>query len=108
VWSPCAGPTLGAASVLAAQGKDLGQVAAVMAAFGAGAAAPLLLLGLISREALTGWRKRLMEGARRGKMLLGILLLALGASIASGLDKRVETMLVDASPAWLSELSSRY
>jgi cytochrome c-type biogenesis protein len=28
VWSPCVGPTLGAASVLAAQGEDLGTVAA--------------------------------------------------------------------------------
>ena len=27
VWSPCAGPTLGAASLLAAQGSSLGQVA---------------------------------------------------------------------------------
>jgi cytochrome c biogenesis protein CcdA len=108
VWSPCVGPTLGAASVLAAQGKDLGQVAAVMAAFGVGAATPLLLLGLISREALMGWRKRLLEGARRGKMLLGVVLLALGVLIATGLDRRMETMLVDASPAWLSELTSRY
>ena len=30
IWSPCVGPTLGAASVLAAQGRDLGAVAAVM------------------------------------------------------------------------------
>ena len=28
VWSPCVGPTLGAASLLAAQGRDLGQVGA--------------------------------------------------------------------------------
>lgn len=28
VWSPCVGPTLGAASLLAAQGRDLGEVAA--------------------------------------------------------------------------------
>jgi cytochrome c-type biogenesis protein len=28
VWSPCVGPTLGAASLLAAQGRDLPQVAA--------------------------------------------------------------------------------
>ena len=47
VWSPCVGPTLGAASVLAAQGKDLGQVAMTMFAFGIGTAAPLLLLGLL-------------------------------------------------------------
>ena len=36
VWSPCVGPTLGAASVLASQGHDLPAVAAVMVAFGAG------------------------------------------------------------------------
>ena len=29
VWSPCVGPTLGAASVLASQGKDLGAVAEI-------------------------------------------------------------------------------
>src|SRR5687767_981181 len=34
VWSPCVGPTLGAASLLASQGSDLGQVAATMAVFG--------------------------------------------------------------------------
>ena len=28
VWSPCVGPTLGAASLLAAQGRDLGEVGA--------------------------------------------------------------------------------
>jgi cytochrome c-type biogenesis protein len=36
VWSPCVGPTLGADSVLASQGRDLGAVAAVMIAFGLG------------------------------------------------------------------------
>jgi len=46
VWSPCVGPTLGAASILAAQGRDLGEVATVMLAFGLGAALPLAALGL--------------------------------------------------------------
>ena len=44
VWSPCVGPTLGAASVLASRGESLGQ-ALVMTAFGIGAALPLLVLG---------------------------------------------------------------
>jgi cytochrome c-type biogenesis protein len=52
VWSPCVGPTLGAASVLASQGKDLGAVIVTMLAFGIGAALPLVLLGLVSREAM--------------------------------------------------------
>ena len=52
VWTPCVGPTLGAASLLAAQGRDLPQVAASMLVFGIGAALPLLIIGLLSRAAL--------------------------------------------------------
>jgi len=33
IWSPCVGPTLGAASMLAAQGQDLVQVSATMLMF---------------------------------------------------------------------------
>ena len=46
VWSPCVGPTLGAASVLAAQGRSLGLVALTMLSFGFGSALPLIVLGL--------------------------------------------------------------
>jgi len=108
VWSPCAGPTLGAASVLAAQGKDLGHVALTMFAFGLGTAAPLLLLGLLSREALLRWRDRLMAAGKSGKVALGGLLVAVGLMIVSGLDKAVETALVNASPAWLTALTTRF
>ena len=38
VWSPCVGPTLGAASVLAARAENLTFVALTMIAFGIGAA----------------------------------------------------------------------
>ena len=108
VWSPCVGPTLGAASVLAAQGKDLGMVAATMLAFGLGAAAPLLALGLLSREALRRGRRRLLAAGKTGKYALGALLVAVGVLIMSGLDKRLETALVDASPAWLTNLTTRF
>jgi cytochrome c biogenesis protein CcdA len=108
VWSPCVGPTLGAASMLASRGEDLGQVSLVMTAFGIGAALPLLLLGLLSREALVAWRGRLLNAGRAGKMALGGVLLTLGLMIASGLDKRIETFLVDLSPAWLTALTTRF
>ena len=108
VWSPCVGPTLGAASVLAAQSKDLGTVALTMIAFGIGAAAPLVALGLISREAMMRWRDRLLAAGKGGKYLLGALLLAVGVLILSGLDKQLETALVNASPAWLTQLTTRF
>ncbi len=108
VWSPCVGPTLGAASVLAAQGKDLGTVALTMLAFGVGTALPLLLLGLLSRQALLRWRDRLLSLGHTGKIALGALLLAVGLMIVTGLDKAVETVLVNTSPAWLTALTTRF
>jgi cytochrome c-type biogenesis protein len=108
VWSPCVGPTLGAASILAAKGENLGQVALTMVAFGIGAGLPLILLGLVSREAFTRWRGRLMEAGKGGKALLGGFLVAVGLLVASGLDKRLETLLVDASPAWLTKVTTQF
>ena len=108
VWTPCVGPTLGAASLLAAKGENLGQVALTMLAFGIGAALPLMLLGFLSREAMQRWRGRLLEAGKGGKTLLGALLLAIGLLIATGLDKRLEAALVDASPEWLTNLTTRF
>lgn len=108
VWSPCVGPTLGAASLLAAQGKDLPQVALTMAVFGIGAALPLILLGLLSRVTLMSVRSRLMSAGKLGKGLLGAAFILIGAAIISGADKRVEAALVDASPQWLTELTTSF
>ena len=108
VWSPCVGPTLGAASILAAKGENLGQVALTMIAFGIGAALPLIAIGLLSREASSRWRGRLMEAGKGGKALLSALLIAIGLLVATGIDKRLETLLVDASPAWLTRLTTQF
>ncbi len=108
VWSPCAGPTLGAASLLAAQGSSLGQDTLTMLAFGIGAAAPLVGIGLASRQAMVRWRDRLIASGKGAKIALGLLLVVLGAMIVSGFDKRLETVLVDWSPQWLTDLTTRF
>lgn len=108
VWSPCVGPTLGAASLLAAQGKDLGAAAAVMAAFGAGAAVPLVLVGLLSRQALMRWRGRLMQAGGTGKYILGGTAITVATLILTGSDKIVEAALVNVSPMWLVRLTTGY
>ncbi|ABY28613.1 cytochrome c biogenesis CcdA family protein [Methylorubrum extorquens] len=108
VWSPCVGPTLGAASLLAAQGRDLGTVAATMLVFGLGAALPLVALGMLSREVLIRWRARMMGIGKGLKLTLGVILVATGALILSGYDRALETTLVDASPDWLTALTTRF
>ncbi|MDH4440199.1 MAG: cytochrome c biogenesis CcdA family protein [Rhizobium sp.] len=108
IWSPCVGPTLGAASLLAARGENLGQVVIAMTAFGLGAALPLILLGSLSKAAIARVRGRLMTIGQRGKAVFGVLLVITGLLVVSGLDKRVETVLLDLSPVWLSDLTTRY
>ena len=108
VWAPCVGPTLGAASVLAARGENLGAVAAVMLAFGLGAGLPLALLGMLSRAALMRWRDRMMGAGKGLKAALGAGLVAFGLLVLTGLDKRVEAAVVEASPAWLTQLTTRF
>ncbi len=108
VWSPCVGPTLGAASLLAAHGRDLPQVALTMMIFGIGAALPLVLLGLLSRATLAGFRARLMMAGKLGKALLGAAFILIGTVVVSGADKHIEAALVDASPQWLTQLTTSF
>jgi cytochrome c biogenesis protein CcdA len=108
IWSPCVGPTLGAASLLAAQGKDLGQVALTMFAFGIGAALPLLGLGWLSRETLVRWRGTLLSAGSGLKSALALLFVVIGVVIISGTDKTLETFLVEASPQWLTNLTTSF
>lgn len=108
VWSPCVGPTLGAAVVLASQGSDLSQVALMMGTFGLGAALPVLGLAYLSRSAMLKVRGKLMQAGKTGKALLGAGMIVIAALILTGADKPIETALVEHSPAWLTALTTRY
>ena len=106
VWSPCVGPTLGAAVTLASQGRDLGQVTLTMAAFGIGAGLPLIVLGLISRQAMLRMRGKLLAAGNLGKRVLGSLMLLLGVMIITGADKAFEAWTLQHAPDWLVRLTT--
>jgi cytochrome c-type biogenesis protein len=107
-WSPCVGPTLGAASLLAAQGQALGHVAVTMLAFALGASLPLIGLGVLWRRLASRWRGALRGAGRHGRAALGAVASLTGLLIVTGLDRPVEAFLVDASPAWLTQLTTRF
>jgi len=108
VWSPCVGPTLGAASTLAAQGRQLPQIALLMLLFGLGAGTPLVAIGSLSREAMQRLRGRLLAAGQLGSGLLGVALLLIGLAILTGWDRGVETWVVEHSPDWLTQLTTRF
>ena len=103
VWSPCVGPTLGAALGLAARGDTLAHATAIMAAFGLGSATLLLTAGYASR-AVIGQRLRLLEAGKSGRFVFGIVLLLVGASVASGADKVIESLVLARLPQWWIDL----
>lgn len=106
VWSPCVGPTLGATMTLASQGENLGHAAVVMALFGIGAGLPLIVLGMLSHQAMMRFKNKLSATGKTGKLLLGTLLLVMGILIITGLDKAFEVWMLAHAPEWLTRLST--
>lgn len=108
IWSPCSGPSLGAAVALAAQAGSLGEAALRMFVFGLGAATILLALAYGSRSAILGRRNTLMVAAAWVKPAAGILFVLVGLAVLSGADKVVESYLVDLAPDWLTDVTTRF
>jgi cytochrome c-type biogenesis protein len=89
-------------------GRDLARVALAMLAFGLGAALPLWILGMLSRDFVLRWRNQMLSAGFGMKIAFGLLFVAIGMLVLSGFDKRVEATLVDASPQWLTNLTTRF
>lgn len=106
-WSPCVGPTLGAAVTLAASGHDALSAMGTMLAFGVGAAVPMALLAYGSRAAL-GRRGRLAGVGQRGRQLMGWGLVAVALLVLTGADHLIETMLTRHMPDGLLNLVTRF
>lgn len=108
VWSPCVGPTLGGAIVLASQGSHLPQVGLLMGVFGFGAALPVIGLATVSRSAAQHMRGQLLQAGKFGKIVMGGLMVGVAILILTGWDRSVEAWLVTHSPLWLTSLTTRF
>jgi cytochrome c-type biogenesis protein len=104
-WSPCIGPTLGAAIGLAAAGESLGQALLVMVFFSLGAASVMLALSYGARGLIAGRRARLQALAPFAKPVLAGALIVIGLGLAFGLDRQIEGWMLDRLPAWLTDFS---
>lgn len=103
VWTPCSGPLLATAlSLVAAEGGALSG-GVILGLFGIGAAIPLVLVSYASRGFINSSRRLVLKHAYRIKYGFGALILLVGISILTGLDKRLEAVLVGLMPdGWVS------
>jgi peroxiredoxin len=81
-WSPCIGPTLGAAMTLAAQ-QDVGTAIFLITAYCLGLGIPFLITALMLDSA-QGILRRLNKHMNKIKVVSGIILIAIGFLVASG------------------------
>jgi len=104
VWLPCVGPTLGAAIALASMGQNMAMAFLVMFVFGIGTASVLVFAGLVSGRMLSRWRPGILRQGGRAKLLLGWMLLLLGALVLTGVDKILEAWALGILPDWATTL----
>ena len=96
-WSPCVGPLLGAALLVAARSEDPARGALLLTAYAAGIGVPFLLasLGLASSPGIS---ERLRRVGPRLERVAGGLLVVLGALLASGTYAHLTSYLARFTP----------
>lgn len=105
VWSPCIGPTLGAAIALASTGESLGWAGGIMTAFAFGVSTLIIALAYSAQSTIRRRQVALRAVAERAKPVMGITFIAVGAAIWFGLNHIIESWLIDTLPDWLIDLS---
>jgi cytochrome c-type biogenesis protein len=105
VWSPCIGPTLGAAIAMASLQQDLGQAALVMTAFALGVATLMLAAAYGLRHWMRRRSGRLAAFAHQARPVMGWVFIAVGAALFLGLHHAIEAAALRILPPWLIDLS---
>jgi cytochrome c-type biogenesis protein len=103
-WNPLPGPTLGKASMMAADAQNYAMTFAILFLFGVGAAVPWIIVGRAIRLVAWGVAPRVLEGLA-GQRILGMTLLAVAVVGISGQDVTLSQWLDRAAPAWMHKLS---
>ena len=68
-------------------------------------------ISIHSRVSVPFWRlSDLLEdqAGAHARMLFAIVLVAIGVIVVTGLDKQIETLAVNESPQWLTDLTTRF
>jgi cytochrome c biogenesis protein CcdA len=108
VWSPCAGPLLGATLGLLADAGGAARGGLLLATFGLGAALPLVAAGYASRAGFARARGRVLRHAALGRRIFGALLIASGLASLTGVDRWLEARVTAWLPAAWIALTTRW
>jgi cytochrome c biogenesis protein CcdA/thiol-disulfide isomerase/thioredoxin len=104
VWTPCAGPILGAITSLAVTAPGSLATVALVIAYAIGAGLPLLAIAIGGRMALA--RLRMRSVSAWASRAFGVLVLATAGLMAGGYDTALSADLTNALPNWTGTLQT--
>src|ERR1035437_995728 len=104
VWTPCAGPILGAITSLAVTAPGSGATLTLVVVYSVGAGLPLLAIALGGRAALA--RLGMRSASAWASKVFGVLVLAIAGLMAVGADTVLSADLTSALPNWTRTLQT--
>jgi cytochrome c biogenesis protein CcdA/thiol-disulfide isomerase/thioredoxin len=104
VWTPCAGPILGAITSLAVTQPGSAATLTLVVVYSIGAGLPLLAIALGGRAALA--RLRMRSASAWASRVFGILVLVTAGLMAVGADTAISADLTSALPDWTGTLQT--
>lgn len=107
IWSPCTGPTLGLAIGLASKAQDLFQASLIFLFFGLGAGLGLIFIGSLIKK-FSFIRSKLLSLGKYLNFTAGLLSIALGTLILTGLDAQLEDFILSLLPTWLISFTVQF
>lgn len=106
VWSPCSGPLLASALILAASEHGWWSGAVVLGFFGLGAATPLVVVAYASRHGFQAIRQSVQEHGELAKKIMGAVIFFTGLAVASSADKWLAEQVLRLLPeVWLQSIT---
>lgn len=105
VWSPCIGPTLGAAISLASQGQNLINVTLIMVFFALGVSTIIVVLGYGARSVIMKRQALMRRIAEKSRPIMGITFVVVGLGLLFRVHHVIEAWALQNLPTWLVDFS---
>ena len=105
VWSPCIGPTLGAAIALASQGVDLIYATLIMTSFALGVSTLIFIFSFATKSWLERNIRWMRVLSKQSKATLGGTFIIIGLGIFFQFNHTIDTWLINHLPTWLIDFS---
>jgi cytochrome c-type biogenesis protein len=105
VWSPCIGPTLGAAIALASQGVDLIYATLIMTSFALGVSTLVFIFSFATKSWLERNIRWMRVLSKHSKTALGGTFIIIGFGIFFQFNHTIDTWLINHLPTWLIDFS---